>query len=329
MYCFSEAHLKCRNIVGNAVRRIRERMYFCSHNCSSIYQRIIEMQNNKSSIVESLAVELKGAVANAVSQEMQNVRSEVQQVTAAIEKSQDFLSTKFDAIVTDFQELKKENVSLKREIDKMKNTQLSLSKTVYKLEHQVDKANRDANSKNAMILGVPFTPDENTPEIAQKIITCLGVNVAPDAITTVARLNTKNKPKHSLIPIRVVFKDNCVKETVFSKKKECGKLLSTSVDPSLLINGNPTTVYIRDELTPMSLELLNEMRAQQENLKIKYVWSSRGGNVLIKKTENSKPEVIRNRDDLNEMVNRYRGSSSPKDTPSPKRKCGNNNNSNK
>lgn len=323
MYCFSEAHYKCRNIGANAARRFKDRMYFCSHNCSSIYQRITEMQNNKSSIIESLAVELKGAVANAVSQEIQCVRSEVKQVTTAIEKSQDFLSNKFDAI--DFQELKKENESLRREVDKLKNVQQNLSQTVYKLEHQVDKTSRDANSKNAVILGVPFLPDENTQEIAQKMITCLGADVAADAISAAARINSKNKPKNSLVPIRVVFKDECVKETVFSQKKECGKIMSTSIDPNFTINGNPTSVTIRDELTPLSMEHLNEMRRHQEKLKIKYVWSSRGGNVLVKKNENSKPEIVKTRDDLIELVNRYTGNLSPKDTPSPKRKCSSNN----
>lgn len=324
MYCFSEAHYKCRNITGNAARRIKEKMYFCSHNCSSIYQRIIEMQNHKTSIVESLAVELKGAVANAVSQEIQNFRCEVKQITTAIEKSQDFLSSKFDGIVTDFQELKKENESLKHEIHKLKNNQQTLSKTVNKLEHQVDKSSREKNCNNAVVLGVPFVPDENTEEIVQKMISGFGVAANFDGISSATRINAKNRPKNSLVPIRVVFKDENAKEMVFTKKKECGKLLSSSIDPCYTINGKPTTVTMRDELTPLSLELLTEMRGYQDKLQLKYVWSSRGGNVLIKKNENSKPEIIKNRDDLNELVNRYSKNSPSKETPSPKRKCNNN-----
>lgn len=328
MYCFSEAHYKCRNITGNAVRRIKERMYFCSHNCSSIYQRIIEMQNHKSSIVESLAVELKGAVASAVSQEIQNFRCEVKQITTAIEKSQDFLSSKFDGIVTDFHELKRENECLKQNIDKLKDTQQILSKTVHKLEHQVDKSNRDKNCNNAVILGVPFIPGENTKEIVQKVIACFGVTVNSDEIVSAARLNAKNKPIHSLVPIRVVFKNENIKEIVFSKKRGIGKLLSSSIDPSYMINAKPTTVTMRDELTPLSMELLTEMRGYQEKLQLKYVWCSRGGNVLVKKNENSKPEIIKTRDDIIELVSRYSGKSPSKETPSPKRKR-NDNNSNK
>lgn len=325
MYCFTEAHYKCRNLIGSAARRIKDRMYFCSHNCSSIYQRITEMQNQKSSIVDTLAAELKGAVSNAVTQEMKNVRSEVQQITTAIEKSQQFLSDKFDAIVTDFQELKKENENLKLEIDRLKHTQLAMSKLVHKLEHNVDKHDRQANCNNAIVLGVPFCPDENTLEIVRKVITCYGLNIETDAIMSADRLGGKNKMKNSLIPIRVIFKNGHTKDNVFAKKKELGKLLSSSVNENFVINGRPTTITMRDELTPLSLELLSEMREHQEKLNIKYVWASRGGNVLVKKNEHSKPEIIKTRNDLYELINRYSNKSPVKQTPSPKRKCSNNN----
>lgn len=321
MYCFSEAHYKCRNLVGNALRRIKDRMYFCSHNCSSIYQRITEMQNQKSSIVETLAAELKGAVSNAVSQEMKNFKNEVQLITAAIEKSQEFLSEKFDAIVTDFKELKRENVELKLEIDRLKHTQHAMSKIVHKLEHNVDISARQANCNRAIVLGVPFFPDENTLEIVRKVTTCYGLSIDTDAIMSAERLGGKNKTNFALIPIRVTFRDGNTKEVVFAKKKELGKLLSSSVNERYVINGKPTTITMRDELTPLSLELLSAMREHQEKLSIKYVWSSRGGNILVKKNEHSKPEMIKTRDDLYELINRYSNKSPVKETPSPKRKC--------
>lgn len=219
MYCFSEAHYKCRNLVGNAARRIKDRMYFCSHNCSSIYQRITEMQNQKSQIVETLAAELKGAVSNAVSLEMKSVRGEVHQITTAIEKSQQFLSDKFDAIVSDFQELRRENENLKQEIVKLKQTHQHMSKIVHKLEHDVDKTNRKENCNNAR---VPFSPDENTLGIVQKIIDCYGCTES-NAIVSANRLGGKTKARNFLIPIRVVFQDRDSKEAVFFEKEKFRK----------------------------------------------------------------------------------------------------------
>jgi cell division protein FtsB len=215
---------------------------------------------------------------------MKVVRSEVKQVTTAIEKSQQFLSDKFDGIVTDYQELKRENENLKLEVDRLKQTQHAMSKLVYKLEHNVDKYARQAISNNAIVFGVPYCPEENTLEIVHKIVTCYGLNVSSDVFVSADRLGGKNKPINSLVPIRVIFKNGDANEILFAKKNELGKLLSSSVKESLVVNGQPTSIVIRDELTPLSLELLSEMREYQEKLMIKYVWSSRGGNILVKKT---------------------------------------------
>lgn len=324
MYCFSEAHYKCRNIVGNAARRIKNTMYFCSLNCSSIYQRIMEMQNGTKSIVEALSAELKGVVASVVSQELMNFRTEVQQITTAIENSQQFLSDKFDSIVTDFQELKNENENLKLEVEKLKYTLKAMSKTVNTLELNVDSTARQANCNNAMVFGTPYLPEENTQEIVRNIITCYGLSIDADAIVSADRLGGRTKVRNSLIPIRVVFRNGDIKEEVFEKKKQFGKLISSSVNADFVINGKPTIISMRDELSPLGLKLLNEMREYQEKLNIKYVWSSRGGNILVKKTEHSKPEIIKTRNDLCELIDRYSKESPIKVTPSPKRKCTNN-----
>lgn len=202
-----------------------------------------------------------------------------------------------------------------------------MSKIVHQLEHTVDKGNREANCNNAIVFGVPFCPEENVSEIVRSIIVGYGLTITNDAVTSAVRLGGKNKPNNALIPIRVTFRDSNTKDTVFAKKKEFGKLLSSSIDAKYVVNGKPTIITMRDELTPLSLELLNEMRKHQERLNIKFVWSSRGGNVLVKKTEHSKPELIKNRDDLYELINRYSNKTPVKETPSPKRKCGNNSNS--
>ena len=88
------------------------------------------------------------------------------------------------------------------------------------------------------------------------------------------------------------------------------------------MNGKPTNLNIRDELSPLSLELLKEMRESQELLKTKYVWPGRGGVVLVKKGDGAKLETIRNRDELGSLITRYMHQSLTVSSPSPKRKKG-------
>lgn len=278
LYCFSSVHFKCRNIIGNAVRRVKESPFFCSSDCAATYQRIIEMKQNDQLMVSALASELKKTIAT----EMESVRYEVKLVTSAIEASQEFLSAKFDDIVSDFSNLKAENEILKQEIEILKKSNDNLTGAVHKLEINVDKTNKLTTSKNLMIFGVPIIPNENVSELVAKIFTSLGLSAETDAITSSSRIFTNIKSHNSLIPIRVIFKSVEAKEEIFNKKKLTGQLLSTTIDPLLLLHGKATTISIRDELTPLSLEIMKDLRESQTKLKIKYICSGRGGVVLVK-----------------------------------------------
>lgn len=319
MYCFSSAHFKCKNIVGNAIRRMRENDYFCSSDCSAIYQRIVMMQNNNNTLLSSLA----STISSSVSMEMKSVKDEVNLITNAIEKSQDFLSQKFDNIVTDFKNLRIENEQLKSEIVKLKKSHTVMQHTVHKLEANVDKTDKTALGNNAIIWGIPTTPDENVSELVQKFLCNLGMTENFDFVVSAERFFS-NKSSNALVPIRIVFRDKESKELVFSKKKQMGQILSTLIDSKLVINGRAMNVTLRDELTPLSLEMLKELRDSQVLLNIKYVWVGRGGVVLVKKDDNSKPESVKNREDLIRIMTNQKASSHvPKPaskSPSPKRK---------
>lgn len=220
LYCFGSAHFKCRNIIGNAIQRVRKSMYFCSPNCTEIYKRIVEMQNNKTDMISALSAELRSTISNTVSAEMSKVRSEVQSITTAIESSQDFLSAKFDNIVSDFKDLKSENEQLKHEMYGLKKTQTSLTGIVHTLEVNVDRENKIAVSNNAMILGLPSVSNENVIDLVHKTVECVGAKLNMDSKVSTDRLFTSSKFKNSISPIRVVFKTNNDKELVFAKKKE-------------------------------------------------------------------------------------------------------------
>lgn len=66
--------------------------------------------------------------------------------------------------------------------------------------------------------------------------------------------------------------------------------------------GKPSTLAIRDELTPLSLELLGNLRKLQTVLKIKRIWAGRGGNIYVRDNDSLKPIIIKNQNDLNRYV---------------------------
>lgn len=327
MYCFSSAHFKCKNILGNAVRRMRENDYFCSSDCSAIYQRIVTTQNNNHALVSSLAAEMKAIVSASVAKEMQSVATEIKQITASIEQSQEFLAAKFDEIVSDFKDIKLENEKLKVEINHLKKSQSQLQSTVHKLEANVDKTDKAALDKNAIVWGIPTAPDENVSQLVEKLLSCLGLSENSGFVASAERIFVNSKNSNALVPIRIIFSDQESKDLVLNKKKQFGKLSSTVIDAKFLVNGRAMNVTLRDELTPLSLELLKELRGSQELLNIKYVWVGRGGIVLAKKDDDSKPVLVKNREDLSRIMSYFlktaqvtEPETAPGYSPSPKRK---------
>lgn len=326
MYCFSSAHFHCKKIIGSAINRIKASLYFCSPNCSEIYQKIMQIQNDKDSVLSSISADWKITVQNVVSAEMSDVRSEVRSFTTAIENSQEFLSSKFDSILSEFKDLKTENANLKQEIQDLKKAHASLTGIVHKLETNVDKTNRNVTNNNAIFLGLPSIINESASDTINKVLVKLGITSPSDGIVSVERLFSNSKNGNPIIPIRVVFRSKSFKELLLAKKKGIGKLLSTSIDESWIINGRPTIINIRDELTPLAMEMINELRESQELLKIKFIWAGRGGTVLVKKDEHSKTELVKNREDLRRVMNHFLNSSthiappSNSNSLSPKRK---------
>lgn len=304
MYCFSSSHLKCRGITIKAAQRMREKPYFCSTKCADIYKKIYDMQKNDKSIISSFSSQLNASVARIVETQMKQVKAEVKSVTTAVESSQNFLSEKFDKIVSDFNDLKSENTRLNMEIDLLKRSHSVLAETVYKLESIVDKNIKSNVDGKLIILGLPFTPNENVENVVKKTLGCIGVDLSSISFSA-NRLYTKPKNSNIVAPIRVIFDNPTMKDHVLDKKREFGQLKSTMIDKSLLLNGNASNVAVREEMTPLGLDLLKEMRNNQKSLNIKFVWPGRGGVILVKKHDESATEKITNRDDLNRLITRY------------------------
>lgn len=294
-YCFVREHVKCRRKTGKIIKS-DDNMQFCSVKCSSLYERVTASRIKNELNISQLIDEIKSVMhANA-----RTVTEQVKSVTSAIEASQEFLSSKFESILVDFKVLKEENTRLKQELEELKSSQSSLSAVVYKQESEIDKQRKKSVMNNAIVFGVPFKKSENLLQITTKILGNIGAVSCCDSVISVSRINASEKK--SMPPIRIIFKDKKSKDLVFKLNKESNKIPSTLIDPSLKHTRNSSFITIRDELTPLSAELLNELRHAQEKLKLKYVWPGRGGVILVKKDTNTKPLEVRNRLDLDKLL---------------------------
>lgn len=317
--CYKNEHFKCRNVFGNAVRKLRETPFFCSIQCQEFHQKANKATSDQSKVLNELRTVLT---------EVRETRAEVHEMKTTVtdmEKFQNFLSGQLDSLLNEVKSLKTEQSILKADAEQMRKEHLRLNTVVSQLELEVDRTNRAALAKNAMILGVPLKRDEDARKIVQNIAAAIGYELPDGAIVQAKRVisNESKQQKTESVPIKITFSNDLYKEDLFNKKRAYGPLLPNAIDPAY---GNSSRkVVVRDELTPHGMKLLKRVREIQDELNLKFVWAGRNGAILAKTSENSKTEVIRSTIDVEALRKSGRkrqldlSGCSPSSGPVPKR----------
>lgn len=304
-YCGKCAHFRCKKLYGSAVASAKSKPFFCSVECCEMCLRGSKQTATNDDIIREL--QLLGKAVNEVKQDSDKFRavleksqqqiSEIVATSKQIERSQDFLAEQFDHLQADFKsfkeevgEVKAENSKIRMELKAWQETCGELAGTVDRLEVDLDRVNRAAKVKNAVLLGLPMIENENTVKLASKVCELLkcGFNSAT-AIVSARRIIGKQQT-NGVSPILVSFNSEQEKEELFQRKRAHGTVLTSNICAAY--NGSTRTVTIRDELTVYGRELLQEAKSLQETLKIKYIWPGRDGKILLKRQDGSKIEKI-------------------------------------
>lgn len=294
-FCRKSAHIKCKKISSSAIRKLRDQVYYCSIACKKSSQQPKQIAPMDSQVLEEVRMVLS---------EVRETRAELQAMKTTIgevEKFQNFLSEKLDSVLKEMKTMKNDQAELKSRVDVLNVQQQTTADTVEQLELDVDRLKRNALSKNAVVIGVPMVKNESTTRVVYNICSALGYNLPNGAVLEAYRMGTKDTQQSSAKspPIKVVFADEKFKEEMLSKKKNHGPLLLSAVDAAFG-SGNGK-ILLRDELTPYGVNLLKEIRQVQELADLKYVWPGRNGAILVKKTENSRIEIIRRRSEVERL----------------------------
>lgn len=220
--------------------------------------------------------------------------------------SQQFLSNKFEEIVghmkllqNQIQLLRSENHCLKQSIKNLSENAKSITQVVHQAELDIDCQQRSELSTNAIILGIPRTAQENTDDIVLKTCEALGYSTAKHDMVSCCRIPCA-KSENS--PIRITFKSAHCKEKLMEHKKQYGTMDISAIQNQKLPMGTQGRVVIRDELTPLSRRLLQELKGLQAALDLRYVWPGRNGAIMVRKTEKSKAIPILSRHDIQKLL---------------------------
>lgn len=295
LHCHKCYHYKCKKIIGSAVQKMRNQKFFCSVECNEIGMKTQQAVASENLVIEELRKVMKEV--HALREETVETRRSLQDAIKDVERSQEFLCNKFDDVVDEIKQLKLSHNAMGKEINEVRSRYGELNDVVVGLESEVDRFKRAELSRNAILLGVPASKNENVSAIVTKIAAVMGYSLTGKIVEARRLGESKNDGKYP--PIRVVFDNESVKEELFAKKRSYGQLKVLSLgDTYATMTGKIT---LRDEMTSHGLAMLRDVRGMQERLKAKFLWPGRNGVILVKRTETAKLEYIRNRHDVNNL----------------------------
>lgn len=199
-----------------------------------------------------------------------------------MEKSLDFMSTQFE-------QLRKENEEIKQMLKENEKENQELKERINILETTVDEIERENIKNNIIINGIEMqNKQENTKEIVSKLINKL--NISPkDKIEKCYRKNEQQENS----PIVVELKSEEAKAEILKARKTIGAITTKDC----LLKGKESQIFINEQLTSRLNKIFFHVRELKKNKKITYAWT-RDGNVYAKKTATSQKIKIKTNEDL-------------------------------
>lgn len=226
-------------------------------------------------------------VRTSINTNIQDVKSQLDQVKTSITTMQDTLGT-----------LTVENEKRKADFARLSTENISLKSDLAVLESRVHDLEQYSRRDNIEIVGVPYTNNESLFTILGLVARVLNIPFSRVDFSTVHRLPvTQSRPNPPIIA-RFVVRD-CkvawIKAYRENRKELTGAALSDSF-PSY-------PVYVNDHLTTLNKKILGKARQLVREKKIAYTWT-RDCRVLAKKTvDPSCPAtVLRTMEDLDKLV---------------------------
>lgn len=202
---------------------------------------------------------------------------------SVLHETMTFMSKQYDDILKGVAENKKkleivqkENKFLKAEVESLKNS--------------VKFLNDQRVKHDCLIRGVEAKAGSSAADTILKLSSDAGVVLQPESIEDAYFIKNKNSSQNNNKKHMIVVK--------FNSKQSKEKLMS--VKPKLKENENTKDVFVNDYLSRETLSLLNYAKALK-NVGYRAVYPV-GGRVFIKRSELSKPRVIRSEAEVDSLL---------------------------
>ena len=142
----------------------------------------------------------------------------------ALEKSQDFISKKYDSVIETIQKSNSQATKLDKkykEITKQKHAELvgttnKHEDTLYRIESSLDETQQYLRRDCLEITGVTIKPDDNPKQIVKEIGSLIGVEIEDSDIAAAHKLPDSKKVKNRMI-VKFLQREN--REEVYKRRR--------------------------------------------------------------------------------------------------------------
>ena len=229
-----------------------------------------------------------------------------------IEKSQSFISKKYDTVISTITNLRKHNEDVKGQVQKIEEDINKLGNDGYDVEVKLDELEQYARRDCLEITGIPVVPNDNPALLVKEMSQIMGVNLDVNDISIAHRLPPTKKVKDRLI---VKFTRREKRDEIYSKRKNLKSkrtkdLPSVVCEPESAVISHKAQIHVNESLTPYRKRLLGRIQQFKRDHNYKFIWTT-NGKILLKKTESSTTKCFVTHEEFEEFLDRYPDNSPP------------------
>lgn len=226
-----------------------------------------------------------------------NLEKKMDDKFKGFEESLDFMSDKFDKISESMKNLEQKTVLMEKNLEKAESENKELKKRVRDMEVQMNIWEQKQYSNKMEIAGIK-NAQVNEKEVMVRIIREVQLESDTNIQYRVEKIVKPAKDnREGSTTLVVTFNNQTNRDTVLTKIKERKVYNKPS---AILGNAGSGPIFIHECLSPYYKKLFYEANRLKKDKNYSFLWVKKG-QILLKKTESSKLEILNCMDDLRKM----------------------------
>ncbi|XP_068682826.1 uncharacterized protein [Montipora foliosa] len=213
-----------------------------------------------------------------------------------LEKSQDFVSKKYDTAIAALQSVKSEisNLdkkhttivnSLEEKLGELAGTIDRQDQSLYRVESALDETQQYLRRDCLEINGVPISSYENPNQLVKEVGLLAGVEIDDRHIAAAHKLPDSKNVKNRLI-VKFIQRDK--REELYKHRKN---LVGKNISHLPSVEDGNGKIFINESLTSYRKRLFGRIREYKRNNNLKYLWTS-NGKIMLKVNDTSPTQAF-------------------------------------